>query len=75
MSDQKNEYLPAPSIQARYNISPITLWRWLHDPTLGFPPPLTINRRRFFKRAEIEAWERNRIRLSQVAAGRMPCLT
>jgi hypothetical protein len=69
MIEQQNEYLSASAIRVRYDISPLTLWRWTRDPKLCFPIPLVINRRRFFKRAEIEAWERDRIRLSQVVSG------
>ena len=73
MVDLQNEYLPAPAIQVRYGISALTLWRWTRDPKLGFPVPLIVNRRRFFRRAEIEAWERDRIiRSSQITSG-APC--
>ena len=68
MVDPKSEYLPAPAVQARYAIAGVTLWRWLRDPQMSFPQPLVINRRRLFRRAEIEAWERSRVRNTPVAA-------
>lgn len=37
-------------------ISDMTLWRWLHDPALGFPKPIYIGKRRYFREAEIYAW-------------------
>jgi predicted DNA-binding transcriptional regulator AlpA len=49
--------IPAPAVLKRHGISAMTLWRWLHDDKLGFPRPIDIRRRRFFRLAEIEAWE------------------
>lgn len=37
-------------------VSDMTLWRWLNDPTLNFPKPIYIARRRFFREAEVLAW-------------------
>jgi predicted DNA-binding transcriptional regulator AlpA len=51
--------LTGPQVRARFgNISDMTLWRWLQDPELGFPEPLIIQRRRYWRLADIEAWER-----------------
>ena len=60
-----DEFYTAPDLLRRYSISNVTLWRWLRDPQLGFPNPTVINRRRYFRRAEISAWETRR---SQMAA-------
>jgi predicted DNA-binding transcriptional regulator AlpA len=49
--------IPAPAVLKRHGISAMTLWRWLHDADLGFPRPIDIRRRRFFRLAELEAWE------------------
>jgi hypothetical protein len=57
--DAGTVYLNAPQVRSRYgNISDMTLWRWLHDEKLNFPDPHRINRRRFWKIAELTAWER-----------------
>lgn len=50
-------YLPAVAVRARYGVSDMSLWRWLRDDALGFPHPLRINGRRFWKLSELEAWE------------------
>ncbi len=69
MTNTQSEYLPAPAVQARYAISDMTLWRWLRNPELSFPRPIVINRRRLFSRAELETWERGRVRTgTRVAA-------
>lgn len=52
------EFLTAPQVRQRFGgISDMTLWRWMHDDRVGFPEPVVINRRRFFRLNEIEAFE------------------
>jgi hypothetical protein len=55
-----DEFYTGPDLLGRYSISTVTLWRWLRDPNLGFPTPTIINRRRYFRRADIAAWESRR---------------
>jgi hypothetical protein len=62
MVNEHSEYIPATAVQARYAISNVTLWRWLRNPSLAFPQPVVVNRRRLFRRADLEAWERARVR-------------
>lgn len=38
------------------NVSDMTLWRWLASPDLGFPRPVVISRRRYWREAEVAAW-------------------
>lgn len=58
--------LTGPQICERFgDISDMTLWRWLGNPALAFPKPLVINRRRYWRLADIEAWERSRAVTSQ----------
>ncbi len=40
----------------------MTLWRWLGRDDLDFPKPYYFGRNRYFRIAEIEAWERSRPR-------------
>ncbi len=37
-------------------VSEVTLWRFQRDPKLGFPTPVRINARLYFKADEIDAW-------------------
>ena len=37
-------------------ISDMSLWRWLNDPAMGFPRPLVISRRRYWRETEIATW-------------------
>lgn len=37
-------------------ISAMTEWRWSHDPEMDFPRPIVINRRKYFRRADLLSW-------------------
>jgi predicted DNA-binding transcriptional regulator AlpA len=67
MSNESN-YLTGPQVQARYNISSMTFWRWMKDEEMKFPRPVVIRRRNYFREDEIVAWERNRAANREVAA-------
>jgi predicted DNA-binding transcriptional regulator AlpA len=55
------EYLGSRAVRRRYgDISDMSLWRWLHDEKLNFPKPTIIQKRRYWRIAELEAWERAR---------------
>ena len=58
--DQKT-YLSARQVKRRYGgISDMTLWRWSHDPALGFPQPIYIQRYRYWDEAELDAFDKAR---------------
>ena len=60
MSDHET-LLKAAAVKARYGgISDMTLWRWINDEELGFPTPLVISKRRFWRESDLTAWERTR---------------
>jgi hypothetical protein len=54
------EYLPGRAVRDRYNVSDMTLWRWLRDAELKFPKPTVINKRRYWRLEDLEMWERAR---------------
>jgi predicted DNA-binding transcriptional regulator AlpA len=55
-----DRYLNARQVRARYaDASDMWLWRRLNDDS-GFPKPLEICGRRFWKLSALIAWERNR---------------
>jgi predicted DNA-binding transcriptional regulator AlpA len=35
----------------------MTIFRWLADPKLGFPQPIRINGRRYWRLADLQAFE------------------
>jgi hypothetical protein len=72
-------WLPAPKIRQRLGgISPVTFWRWRHNPKLGFPPGRCINGRWYFQLRLVSDWHakqgeagvisRDNPRLSSVSA-------
>jgi hypothetical protein len=58
-SDPSNElFLTAAQTRRRYgDASDMWLWRRLHDDS-GFPQPILINKRRFWRLSELIAWEK-----------------
>jgi predicted DNA-binding transcriptional regulator AlpA len=54
---EKEKLLPAAKVRQRYDVSDMSIWRWLHNDELGFPKPLRINKRRFWRLSELRAWE------------------
>ena len=37
-------------------VSDMTLWRWLNDRDMNFPEPVYIQKRRYWREAELDAW-------------------
>ena len=56
-------FLTGPQVQARYQKSHVSIWRWMNDARMGFPAPLKINRLNYWKLSDLEEWE------AQQAAG------
>lgn len=51
-------FLTARQTRARYgDISDMWLWRRQHDES-GFPKPMVVEKRRFWRLSELIAWER-----------------
>jgi len=60
MAEANEIFLTAARVRARYGVSDMALWRWLHKEAVGFPTPMRINGRRFWKLASLESWEASR---------------
>ncbi|WP_051294529.1 helix-turn-helix transcriptional regulator [Gemmobacter nectariphilus] len=37
-------------------VSKVTLHRWMNRPELGFPKPITIGQRNYWREADVMAW-------------------
>jgi hypothetical protein len=59
-------YIGVRKTGVRYSVCPRTVTRWLENPELNFPRPTFINKRRFWRIADLVAWERAR------ASGKTP---
>lgn len=55
-----DRYLSGPRVDERYDISPMTRWRWQRSAALQFPSPITINGRKLWRLSDLEKWERSR---------------
>ena len=55
-------YLPASKVKERYGRSDMSLHRWLRDESMNFPKPIYFNRYRFWRLADLLAWERTRFK-------------
>ncbi len=51
-------YIPGPKVRTRYNVTDMTIYRWLNDEDMDFPRPYYFGRFRYWLLAELEAWER-----------------
>ena len=51
-------YIPGPKVKARYNVTDMTIHRWLHDDDMDFPRPYYFGRFRYWRLYELEVWER-----------------
>jgi hypothetical protein len=52
-------FLTAAQVRVRYGcVSEMTIWRWLKDPALVFPEPIRINRRRYWKIADLNDFDK-----------------
>jgi hypothetical protein len=55
-ADEK--FLPTRKVLARYDISDVSLSRWLRNERMRFPRPLYLSGRRFWKLSDLVTWER-----------------
>lgn len=60
-------FVTGPQLCRRYGVSEQSIWRWRHDPALDFPKPMTINRRNYWRLADLIEWERRRARRDAAA--------
>ena len=52
-----DELLPAAQVRRRYGVSDMTVCRWVNDERLNFPQPIRINSRRYWRVADLQAFE------------------
>lgn len=53
-------YLPARAVWERYGVTSMTIYRWIASEDLGFPPPVYLGRFRYWRLADLLAWEASR---------------
>jgi len=60
MSAESTDLLPRRAVAERYGVNVRTIVRWENDPGLCFPQPIEINKRHYFREAELTTFERTR---------------
>lgn len=60
---------PAPTMRKNFNISATTEWRWNNDSTLGFPKPIWIRSRKYYRSGELRAFQNARQSTSKQEVG------
>jgi hypothetical protein len=50
--------LPTRAVCERYQVVDRTVDRWVADPTLNFPKPMIVNRRRYWDEDELDDFDR-----------------
>lgn len=60
LTSSDDEYFTAADLLDRFSIAAITFYRWERNSGLNFPKPMLINRRKFFRKSDIYAWEKAR---------------
>jgi hypothetical protein len=61
---QVDQLVPDPVVWKELGVTPMTLWRYTHDPELDFPPPIKIRNRNFRSRLLLEAFKSRMLRLA-----------
>jgi predicted DNA-binding transcriptional regulator AlpA len=64
-----NIFRNSAEVRRRYGVSDMWIFRRLNDDP-DFPKPMIINRRRFWRLADLVAWERKRAAVSNKPAKR-----
>ena len=57
VSKTSEDLLPTNVVRSRYGVSDMTISRWLAHSNLGFPQPTRINGRRYWRLADLQAFE------------------
>jgi hypothetical protein len=57
----KDELVPDPQVQKEFGITAMTLWRWDHDPDLGFAPRIKIRGKNYRSRKHLEEFKQRMV--------------
>jgi hypothetical protein len=60
--DPHDSLVPDPHVWIEFDITPMTGWRWDHDPAmaaLGWPPPIGIRQKKYRSRKQLETFKAN----------------
>jgi len=69
MSIDSGEWLTGPQVQRYFNVTSMTIWRWMRDERLAFPAPTKIRQRNYWRLADIHEFEKRMIAQSLSTRG------
>ncbi|KGJ15125.1 helix-turn-helix transcriptional regulator [Paracoccus sanguinis] len=49
--------MTASEVMAKFAVSKMSLWRWQRDEKLGFPKPIRIRNRNYYRESEIARFQ------------------
>jgi predicted DNA-binding transcriptional regulator AlpA len=64
-TESGREFYPARRVWERYDISDMTLYRWINSERMKFPKPVYLGRLRYWNISDSKEWELQRITNSQ----------
>lgn len=60
-------YLSIQKVMKRFGVSKMTIWRWEHDAAMDFPKSVKFGFYRYWSKAELAAWEAERLQSRSAA--------
>jgi predicted DNA-binding transcriptional regulator AlpA len=60
--------IPDPEVARQLGVTLMTIWRWDHDPSMGFPKPIRLRTRKYRRASDLIAWRDSLVR--EAAANR-----
>ena len=60
---EPDELVPEAQVRREFgDVTPMTVWRWDHDPMIRFPRPVMIRKRKYRSRKELEEFKQRLLR-------------
>lgn len=63
--NQSERLVPQKQVLERLQISAMTLWRWVHHSLHGFPKPIVLSKRNFWRESDLNNWIESKARAAQ----------
>lgn len=64
-NDFQGRLLTARQLRTKLGgVSNMTIWRWMHNPSLDFPPPIKLNRRNYWSESAVNDYIHKQIEKS-----------
>jgi hypothetical protein len=58
---EQDQFVPDPQVCREFGITAMTLWRWDHDPDLGFAPRIQIRGKNYRSRKHLEEFKQRMV--------------